>query len=401
MPPLKITRRALIAGSGLTAAGLLAGVPARAQSDGFRVLRATPGGYDGAAPGPVLRMRRGEELKVRLRNELSFGTTIHWHGVRVPNAMDGTALVQSLVAPQATCDYRFTPPDAGTFWYRPVVRIPENRALHGLLIVQETEPPRVDEDIALIIDSADGKVRFNGAAMPDIPVWPRFRYRLRLANAAERIVALRIDGHEATVIAIDGQPAEPFLAREGRLTLVPGNRVELVIDAVMKPNSVAPILARTDSGEEAVARLVYGDSVVAPTASMPRGFAGEPIKPLAPNPLPARMDFRSAVRVDFDPNKGDVGVPISRLFAVKRGRTVQLAIKNAAEHVCAVHVHGHSVRLLDNLDDGWKPFWLDTIPCPPQQTTRVAFVADNPGKWLLHARPIGLDTQTIEWFDVT
>ena len=70
----------------------------------------------------MLRVRRGEELKVRLVNELAAETAIHWHGVRVPNAMDGTSLTQKPVAPGASFDYRFTPPDAGTFWYRPPIR---------------------------------------------------------------------------------------------------------------------------------------------------------------------------------------------------------------------------------------------------------------------------------------
>ena len=65
------------------------------------------------------------------------------------------------------------------------------------------------------------------------------------------------------------------------------------------------------------------------------------------------------------------------------------------------HIHGHAVRLLDALDDGWKPFWLDTILCPPRQVTRVAFVADNPGKWLLDARAIGSDASSLTWFDVS
>ena len=80
---------------------------------------------------------------------------------------------------------------------------------------------------------------------------------------------------------------------------------------------------------------------------------------------------------------------------------MQLALKNTSAAPGVVHIHGHSVRLLDALDDGWKPFWLDTILCAPQQTTRVAFVADNPGKWLLDARPVGADRSQFAWFEVT
>ena len=67
----------------------------------------------------------------------------------------------------------------------------------------------------------------------------------------------------------------------------------------------------------------------------------------------------------------------------------------------AVHLHGHSVRLLDRLDDGWKPFWLDTLVVG-EQTERIAFVADNPGKWLIECRAAGAqDAGTAVWFAVT
>ena len=71
-----------------------------------------------------------------------------------------------------------------------------------------------------------------------------------------------------------------------------------------------------------------------------------------------------------------------------------LALVNKTAALQMVHLHGHSVRLLDKLDDGWKPFWLDTVAVPPQETARVAFVADNPGKWLI-------ETQSASsWFEV-
>jgi FtsP/CotA-like multicopper oxidase with cupredoxin domain len=401
MRPLKpLTRRAFVAGAGLAASLVLVARRGRAESDGLRLLRATDRGYDGAMPGPILTVRRGEDVKVRLVNDTAAATAIHWHGVRVPNAMDGTALVQPPIAPGARFDYRFTPPDAGTFWYHPPTRTVQNRALHGLLIVYGTDPTYIDEDVAILLASADDKLTINGATTPDIPIWPQFRYRLRLANAADRVVALRLDDHPMTIVAIDGQPAEPFRARESRITLAPGSRVDVLVDAVLKPNSVAPLMVRTEAGEAPLARLVYGDGVVPPTATMPPGFAGRAITPLEANPLPARMDFRGALRVELDTSAGDDSVPSQPLFSAKRGRTVQLALRNSTDSVNVVHIHGHHVRLLDNLDDGWKPFWLDTIPCVPRQTTRVAFVADNPGKWLLSARTLDGKEAPV-WFEVT
>ena len=421
VPNTQVSRRSLIAAGGLAAAATLFPASSGAQpvpSDGFRVLRAKPGiaplrgperettaiwGYSGVVPGPTLRIRRGAELKVRLQNELPADTTIHWHGVRVPNAFDGTSLIQKPVAPGATFDYRFAPPDAGTYWYRAAGRSAQNRALHGALIVDETEAVDVDRDVALILDAWPGSDKdaapfftINGLPALDIPVVANARVRLRLINAADdRLITLRIDRHPVRVMAIDGQPAEPFAAREGRITLSPGNRADLFVDAVLEPGSIAPLVLQNDGVDLPIGRLVY--AAQPPSRPAPRADA----KPLPSNPLPERMDFRGALRIDFPLDPDRAGMPAKPLFAVKRGRTVQLAIKNGARAASVLHIHGHAVRLLDALDDGWKPFWLDTILCVPQQTTRVAFVADNPGKWLLQARGIGAARDTITWFEVT
>jgi hypothetical protein len=90
--------------------------------------------YNGQVPGPVLRVRLGETLRVTLVNGLPQPTTIHWHGVRVPNAMDGTpGVTQPPVAPGETFVYEFTPKDAGTFWFHPHLRASEQvaRGLFG------------------------------------------------------------------------------------------------------------------------------------------------------------------------------------------------------------------------------------------------------------------------------
>jgi FtsP/CotA-like multicopper oxidase with cupredoxin domain len=421
----RLSRRRLIAtGGSAAAAALLPGAAGAQQvpSDGFRALRAKPGiaplrgperettaiwGYSGVVPGPSLRIKRGDELRVRLHNELPADTTIHWHGVRLPNAFDGTPLTQKPVVPGATFDYRFAPPDAGTYWYRAALRSTQNRALHGALIVEETEAIDVDRDVTLMLDAwppgrdapkdAARVFTINGLPALDIPVVANSRIRLRLINAADfQLITLRIDRHPVAVMAIDGQPAEPFAAREGRITLSPGNRADLFVDAVLEPGSVAPLVLQDGGVDLPIGRLVY--AAHAPARPAPR----TDVKPLPPNALPERMDFRGALRVELplDPDRA-TSMPAKPLFSVKRGRTVQLAMKSSAPDPSVLHIHGHSVRLLDALDDGWKPFWLDTILCVPQQTTRVSFVADNPGKWLLHASGIGDARTTMAWFEVT
>jgi Multicopper oxidase len=121
-----LSRREMLAG--VSVCGACKGFQARAQPlpvTEFRLLRALSGAppgpalsYDGSVPGPTLRIKRGEELRIRLFNGLADPTSIHWHGVRLPNAMDGVPmLTQPAVMPNSSFDYRFRCPDAGTFWY--------------------------------------------------------------------------------------------------------------------------------------------------------------------------------------------------------------------------------------------------------------------------------------------
>ena len=129
--------------------------------------------------------------------------------------------------------------------------------------------------------------------------------------------------------------------------------------------------------------------------------AGEPA-PLPANPLPERMNFPGALRITL-PIGGGNKAALDRmpLFAATRGRTVVMALDNRDTAAHVVHLHGYHFRLLDRLDDGWKPYWLDTVLVEPRQTERIAFVADMPGKWAIDARAMDRTADVIAWFEVT
>ncbi len=406
--------RRLFIGGGAAASLLPARSHAQTTPDGMQILRAravrptgVPGsprselwGYDGTVPGPTLRVRHGEELRLRLINELAEPTCIHWHGVRVPNAMDGVpGLTQAAVAPGESFDYRFRAPDAGTFWYHASAGGHLDRGLYGALIVEDARQVAVDRELLLVLGmpstANSGPVLVNGVARPDFTVNPGERLRVRLINAtAARGVILRFDGHAAWLVAIDGQPSEPFLSREGRVAIGPGSRVDLVVDAARAGGSVTPILAGDGDGVP-VARLVYRAGK-GPAA----GAARPEPPPLPPSQLPARIDLRTALRLDLDLGNlkplNPAGPP---LFTARRGRAVALALRNTSGTPQVMHLHGHSFRHLDRLDDGWKPYWLDTFVIGGD-TERVAFVADNPGKWLIESRPLDRPDRTGETYFV-
>jgi FtsP/CotA-like multicopper oxidase with cupredoxin domain len=362
-------------------------------------------------------VKRGADVTIRLVNDLPEPTCVHWHGLHAPNAMDGVpGLTQTPVAPGASFDYRFTPPDAGTFWYHPPHDFAGQlgRGLAGVLVVEETTPVEVDRDVTILlsdwrlaedgsIDAPDATVRAphltaNGRPNFDIAVATNERLRLRLINAtAGRALIFRVDRHQPVVVAVDGEPAEPFTTRRGRIALGPGNRVDLFIDAALAAGETAPIMVEAAGAEIPLARLVYAAAPPARPAPLPD------TTPLPDNPLPLQIDLVHALKLDVPLQAataaaGDSGRP---LFSLKRGRAAMLGLANRTDGAIAVHLHGHHFRLLDRLDDGWKPFWLDTLLIDGHQTEHIAFVADNPGKWRLDAQPlVPAGGAPPRWFEV-
>lgn len=400
--------------------------------------------YDGQTPGPVLRLRRGEVLDLNLLNALPDPTTIHWHGVRVPNAMDGVPhLTQPPVAPGETFRYRFALPDAGTYWYHPHWGTPEQveRGLAGALVVEDDAPPPVDRDEVWLLDDwrldASGRIAedfygfhdvshagrlgqrltVNGAVEPTLALPAGHRLRLRLVNAANaRIFALELAGLPAWLIARDGMPADDAVTWDGPLLLGPGMRADLVIDAAQAGRFT--LRDRFGRGERVLAHLTV-------EGSAPAGSARPAPRPAAHDPLPAPaladalaqplvfgggmmgmggwpdepLTERAARKLrrlsgsrEADPvwsvnghahmGRHDAHAP---LFRVPRGRTVRLQLANRTAWWHPIHVHGHHVQLVSRNGQALpvQP-WRDTVLLSPRDTAEIAFVADNPGRWLIH-----------------
>jgi FtsP/CotA-like multicopper oxidase with cupredoxin domain len=188
-------------------------------------------------------------------------------------------------------------------------------------------------------------------------------------------------------MAIDSQPSEPFLARNGALVLAPGGRADAFIDLTSPAGSVVPILLHDGKEARPIGKIRIASESPIRQAPLP------PAPPLPSNGLPERLDLKNATRIDLPLGgpSGDWVTPAKFIttaapaFRVKRGRTVVLALANRAAIATVFHLHGHHFRLLDRLDDGWKPFWLDTLAIEPGQTQRIAFLAEYPGRYLIES----------------
>jgi manganese oxidase len=287
-------------------------------------------GYNGQMPGPEIRVREGDQVRVTLRNQLPVPTTIHWHGVNVPPAMDGPpGLNQAPVEPGAEFVYEFTATPAGSRWYHshadPTVQVP--LGLYGPFIVEPRVPARTyDRDYTYILaewdqeltpDVATGLVprgpgdqmmrggelgadfflmngRMHGA-IPPIVVTEGERIVIRLMHAGAMPHTFHTHGHSFKIVATDGNPV-PEVAQltKDSLLIGPAERYDLelladnpgvwMVHCHMEPhmaNGMMTLLAYEGTRPTGPAAALYdpatagivGDGVMAPEVAMPAGMA--------------------------------------------------------------------------------------------------------------------------------
>jgi FtsP/CotA-like multicopper oxidase with cupredoxin domain len=423
-------RRAILAGLGASGALSLLPAFAWAAESASLALTAKAGTValrPGQAASPAwglepslapVRIRRGATLDLALANELPVPVTFSWRGLRQVPTMEPMAMLaagaraRSAVpvsqAGTGLCDLRLLADGAAA----PARPLP--------VIVEESEAVNVDRDEVFLvedwrvtatgaalppgIDPKDAETLFtvNGAARADISVRTHQRIRLRIINGCQRaVIAVKVADIDVRVMAIDGQPAEPFSARNGAVVLPSGGRADVFIDAPPMPGATKAILLHDGTAARPVGNLIVANEPPIRPNPLP------PAAPLPSNGLPNRLDLKSATRVELPLDGPDWTSPqkfsnsVAPAFQAKAGRTVVLALANRAPIPTVFHLHGHSFRLLDRLDDGWKPYWLDTLALEPGQTERIAFAAETAGRFLLES--IAADwaaPRRVRWYDL-
>ena len=426
--------------SGRGAEALPPGSPT-ARDDAAIVLEATAGGVPPRPPlhygedlaGPILRVRRGATSRIVLHNRLGGPTSLDLHGVHVPPLLGGKGPLGGSVASGAEAEIVFVPPDSGTFWFHPWIfdRHLDATAdgLSGVLLVDEENPPEGDWDRVLILsdrDAASGAVPSSRGLTDRLWVdggeWPRTdirrpgsRMRLRILNASTRIaVAIACNGADPYVVAIDGQPSELFKPLAGSVPVGPGARFDLMLDLPRSAGAEVGIMVRDSAPgrQPESALIIRTDGEVAPEHP--------PIRPLPPNPLlPRAIPLEASTRATLEVRKtpgapagtaavwsvngiSGIDLPKKPLFAARRGSSVTLAFRNASTDLVAFRLHGFAMRLLHDLDDGWEPYWRDSVLVSPGVTHHAAFLADKPGRWLIESPFFDQAAGGLRvWFEIT
>jgi FtsP/CotA-like multicopper oxidase with cupredoxin domain len=395
--------------------------------------------YNGHVPGPEIRIAQGGRLRIVVENKLPETTTLHSHGIRLPNRMDGVPLLtQKPIAPGEEFVYEFDCPDAGTFWYHPHINSAAQigRGLYGALIVEERNPPAVDRELVWVLDDwrllADASISpdfgnlhdlthagrigntatVNGRIPDALAVRRGERIRLRLINAANaRVFSLSFESHRPRIIAIDGQPVEPHAPRDGRIVLGPAMRTDLILDLAGETGRRYAVV------DDYYPRMQYKllDLLYEPSALRNRPPESE-IR-LDPNPL-SEPDLANAEHHRVILGGGMMGRMMSAivdgremdtmsmfrsgiawaingiamtdhvhepLFTFRQRRSYVLELANDTAWPHPMHLHGHAFRVLsrNGVAEPYRP-WQDTVLIPPQERAEIAFVADNPGDWMFH-----------------
>jgi len=392
---------------------------------------------------PVVRVPKGARLQTHLRNDLPEHTSIHWHGIRLPNHMDGVPYVtQYPVQPGEDYIYDFTVPDTGLFPFHSHCNTVEQlgRGLAGALIVTGDETRPYDADLLCVIKdwrvgtnrmfeafSDDegaskagtfGSVRsVNYAAVPELEAPAGGDVRLRLMNVDNsRVNQIGIEGAEAAVIATDGQAVSPFpfktwrLGSAMRLDLcirMPGVGQEVRIYDYFAPEPVllatitaigdriqrsdfdpAPLI-RADIAEPDMAnaqfRRIEFSSTALPTPNIVQLENGETIN-FADGLCLSDKTFWAINKTTW-PEDSHERLP-APILNLKKDRTYVFELVNGTPHMHPIHIHGHTFLYLKSNKRSLPKHFTDTVLLKPKERIHVAFKADNPGDWMFHCHII-------------
>lgn len=377
--------------------------------------------YAGTLPGPLIHAKRGDRLQVHFENALAEPSTIHFHGIRLPNAMDGVPdVTQPAVPPGGSFDYAFDLPDAGLFWYHPhddsVVQV--GSGLYGAILVDDPNepaelgdetvlvlsdislddngalvPPATDMD-SVIAGSEGNVVLVNGRVHPELRVQSGRRQRLRLVNAARaRYFSLSLAGHGFLQIGSDGgRLSEPRSVQNP--LLAPGERLDLLLDPLGAAGDslelVALPYARGLSLDPSSEAELVTFRVVAPESPP------SPALPALTNTLtPIDTTNAEAVTIALTMDQqgdsltmGINGVPGSDappLHALV-GSSDVLVVQNMTPYNHPFHLHGFFFQPLDETGTPAQPLMQkDTIDVPPITQIKLAVTYDDrPGMWMFH-----------------
>jgi FtsP/CotA-like multicopper oxidase with cupredoxin domain len=359
--------------------------------------------YNGQAPGPELRVKKGDLVEVKLVNKLpSAPVTIHWHGVDVPNGEDGVAgVTQDAVKPGQSYTYRFKVDESGTRWYHSHQDGNEQvgRGLFGPMVIEDGKST-VDQDLSLVLhnwETDQGTMAAIGTAdtLQHKQIAAGQKVRLRLVNSGNTAKTITLTGVPYRVTALDGTAVNaPGELRDNQLVLGGSGRYDLEFTMPTTP-------VRLVDAEAPDAGMLFsndGKGDLAPVLNGPEfdpTTYGQPAR----TPFTADSHYDRSFELKLDQQFGFYNgeftarmtvngkvFPDAPMQMVREGDLVRMKLINRGDEDHPIHLHGHHFLVLSkngNRTTG-SPMWLDTVNVRPGEIWEIGFRADNPGVWMDH-----------------
>jgi FtsP/CotA-like multicopper oxidase with cupredoxin domain len=379
-------------------------------------------GFNNSVPGTVLKAKKGDEVIIKVKNNLQQTTVVHWHGIRLPASMDGTGETQKLVQPDEEFEYRFIVPDAGTFWYHSHQNETEQmeRGLYGALIVEDETDPITDADRVFMIDDMkltrsnefkegnffscwferhDGRegdtLLINGKENPIIEMYAGQIERWRFINAASaKYFRLYLEGKTFKIIGTDGGLLEA--PREvNEVLIIPGERVDIIAGPFAEGETFSieslPYNRMTSIKPKRQKYATVKVGVSKPSvAFIPENL--RTIESLASHDAVVTRKVNFSVGpswkhgIDFLVN-GDVHTSDK---PVNVGELQVWEVSNTSLMDHPFHLHGFFFQVIE---ENGKPLeykaWKDTYNLKPKSKIKIAWIPDNrPGRWMYHCHII-------------
>lgn len=369
--------------------------------------------YEGSLPGPTLRLRPGDTLRIALVNNLGGdATNLHVHGMHVSPAGNGDNVFVHVMNGE-TFDYEYRIPadhPAGLFWYHPHAHGDSMQqvaaGLAGAIVVEgglddlpgfDRFPERLLVLHGPFFGPAGHEYLVNGLANPTIEIRPGQTQRWRLANlSANNFFNLRLDGHQLHRTAVDGNFL-PQVWTADELLLGPGERADVLVQGGAAGTYGLRSLAWGEGGQaqpDVLLATVVAGGEAEPPATLPTTLI-----PLA-EPLPdlstATVDRRRTITFDemgqapyfaidgkgFDPNRVDQTVQL--------GATEEWTVRNSSAEWHPFHIHVNDFQVMAINGEPQAPHYEDTTPVPPngEIVVRTRFL-DFPGKFVYHCHILG------------
>lgn len=377
-------------------------------------------GSTASIPGPLLEAKLGDRVIVHFKNALPEETTVHWHGLRVPNASDGTPAAQIAVPPGGTYDYEFIATDPGLYWYHPHMHgdVQIEAGLYAPIRIASPLDASIDiaADRVIVLDdvklAATGQLStatdnldlmlgrqgnvllVNGREKPTVQAAADSRERWRIVNTANgHYFQLALADHTFRVIGGDGgflwAPYET-----DRLVIAPGERYDVLVDLKGSPGQTLELQTVhydrghnvPDPGPKTLLEIELGTAGRTP-AALPATWGD--IKAIAfdANTPRRRLTLRED---DSDPGNpmftinGEAYPAITALEG-QPGRTEIWEIENQSEMDHPFHLHGMSFQVLDDSGKLKQPLgWKDTVNVPQQSTLSFVVQLGEAGRWMYH-----------------